>query len=108
MQAVAKLSTSMARKRGEARAGTFDTIESANAFVNAAIESDKEEFSALRPVLLGFIRFIWKQAVTLVGRLLPQRAMIDCLPEERLGFARRPSRTIQAASAGSESTRLIQ
>lgn len=41
VQAVARLSTAMVRKKGEARAGTFDTIESANVFVNAAIASDE-------------------------------------------------------------------
>ena len=35
IEAVSNLSTSRARKRGDARAGTFDTIESANALVNA-------------------------------------------------------------------------
>ncbi|MCE1238010.1 MAG: hypothetical protein LWW93_16800 [Hyphomicrobiales bacterium] len=40
VEAVFNLSTSRARKIGEARAGTFDTVESANAFVNATLKAN--------------------------------------------------------------------
>lgn len=42
VEAVFNLSTSRARKIGEARAGTFDTVGSANAFVNATLKANAD------------------------------------------------------------------
>jgi hypothetical protein len=47
VEAVFNLSTSRARKNGEARAGTFDTIESANALVNATLDANADTVSAV-------------------------------------------------------------
>lgn len=67
VEAVFNLSTSRARKRGEARAGTFDTIESANALVNAALEANADAVSAVGSGVVPF-QAVYLELGTRTGR----------------------------------------
>ncbi|MBV5266465.1 RNase A-like domain-containing protein [Pinisolibacter aquiterrae] len=67
IEAVSNLSTSRARKRGDARAGTFDTIESANALVNATLDANADTVSAVGSGVVPF-QAVYLELGTRTGR----------------------------------------